>query len=570
MSHPIIAEHTGKDREANTIDVRNSCFDFIDGVDVESGDPEEIFFPEPEVKPSLTFLILKPDSSEASLSRYGISHVTWPNGSHVVDVPEPHEETLEPPRLRRWPSEDGMGECEHQSLSSIPLQRSSLALLKAEDAFATVEGYGFTKTGAVFSSSEASTLALLEELVSTLPQFYRLSRSCPRGDSLRMPCCLSARFESLVKPSFNPYLYMNGSDPDAWTDLHVPRASTIFRDELRLFGMRLRECHSRRHRLSEPTFPYVVHREKLLTFQLLHANDFFHFVSKSLPRLMRLLTLAEHQLSDPKVWVLLSSVHQDFAYEILEALGLRARLINYDPCTIYRADTLYFAVNGEGQTLPTIDEVRAVRRLLRSPRHLTSAQLRSAISRPLPERYVILLDRSDAAPRMKADGVTVSIPRQLANLSQVREAIEPPLAHRGLTLKVVQAASLSLKEQTSWFTHADALIGVHGAGLTNLLLLPKHAAVLELIPGAELIPNEIETTSPLSSTCGFTMFWYLAAVRRLPYFALVLHEFGWEDSISVPSEAIVPSVIQMVEAVGKSDVPPPPPEEQRPSAHDEL
>ena len=47
--------------------------------------------------------------------------------------------------------------------------------------------------------------------------------------------------------------------------------------------------------------------------------------------------------------------------------------------------------------------------------------------------------------------------------------------------------------------------------LTNAILLPPGAAVVELIPTRDEIINHFD--DELSSKCGYTMFWYLAASR---------------------------------------------------------
>ncbi|KAK3581278.1 hypothetical protein CHS0354_033011 [Potamilus streckersoni] len=46
----------------------------------------------------------------------------------------------------------------------------------------------------------------------------------------------------------------------------------------------------------------------------------------------------------------------------------------------------------------------------------------------------------------------------------------------------IQLDAIPMKEQLQWITKTDVLIGMHGAGLSHILFLPPHAAVLELFP----------------------------------------------------------------------------------------
>ncbi|KAL3851877.1 hypothetical protein ACJMK2_015576 [Sinanodonta woodiana] len=46
----------------------------------------------------------------------------------------------------------------------------------------------------------------------------------------------------------------------------------------------------------------------------------------------------------------------------------------------------------------------------------------------------------------------------------------------------IQLDAIPMKEQLQWITKTDVLIGMHGAGLSHILFLPQHAAVLELFP----------------------------------------------------------------------------------------
>lgn len=511
------------------------CVDYIDGMDVENAPPETIFFPEPEAKEArLTFLLLSPETPAAVLEKHGISLVHRKDGTPIIDPPDHECGVLQPPQRRHWPSWRGWrSHCNKQPPARVQPSSASLAMMMARGAFFTFEGYSLTSNGAVFSGSEAATVTLMDELVTALPQFYRISRYCPSGDDVRLPCCLRALSKDLARVSLNPFLYVNGSNPQELGDVDVKPDSTIFYDELKLFGTQLRECHLQRHRLWEPTVAHISSQKSVFTFQHIFASNYFHFISESVPRLLRLLEAGDEILSNPNTKILLSSAWMAFAAEILMAAGFGGRVLPYHPCTIYRADTLYFTVAGDGQRLPSPNEVNQLRKMI------MRVPMRAEEPLELPDRYIILLDRSDAHARLMEDGKTRAIPRQLMNIAEIGEALKRELDPMGYTVKILQTASLPLAEQARWMSRAKILVGVHGAGLTNAILLAPDSAVLELIPGRHQIPNDIVYDEPLRSDCAYTMFWYLTAASRIAYYSLVLHEFSWEDPIVLSPEPVV-------------------------------
>ena len=50
------------------------------------------------------------------------------------------------------------------------------------------------------------------------------------------------------------------------------------------------------------------------------------------------------------------------------------------------------------------------------------------------------------------------------------------------TIRGVQIDLFDMKQQLEFITTTDILIGMHGAGLTHSMFLPKHAGIIELIP----------------------------------------------------------------------------------------
>jgi len=263
------------------------------------------------------------------------------------------------------------------------------------------------------------------------------------------------------------------------------------------------------------------------------------FLGESVTLLLRVLPHLTQvgALADPELHVL-ASIQKPFAKEVLTAVGLGDRLLPYDPCRVYPARSMYVAVGGrKGQTMPTGRDAASLRRLL--------AQL--PLPAPAPDRaglqrYVVLIDRSDAKARLRADGTKVAIPRQLSNAAEVELTVASAFRPHGVWLLSLRTASLPLAQQARTISQAVGLVGVHGAGLTNALLLPEGAGLLELIPADHRIPNAINADDAedidLSSQCGFTMFWYLAAVRNVRHYAVLMHLFEWEAPIVAPLKEV--------------------------------
>ena len=130
-------------------------------------------------------------------------------------------------------------------------------------------------------------------------------------------------------------------------------------------------------------------------------------------------------------------------------------------------------------------------------------------------------------------------------MDEAHEAMEQALRSRGFGLTVLRGASVPFAEQVRLISGARGLIGVHGAGLTNAILLPPGAAVVEMIPTRDEIINHFD--DELSSKCGYTMFWYLAAARGLRYHALALHGFGWADECVAPVRQLAKLVARVAE-----------------------
>lgn len=62
--------------------------------------------------------------------------------------------------------------------------------------------------------------------------------------------------------------------------------------------------------------------------------------------------------------------------------------------------------------------------------------------------------------------------------------------------EVVDSSQLSLEQQISLFSESSDIIGIHGAGLTNVIFRYGHPLrLLEIFPGKELTPEHYRNLS---------------------------------------------------------------------------
>ena len=80
---------------------------------------------------------------------------------------------------------------------------------------------------------------------------------------------------------------------------------------------------------------------------------------------------------------------------------------------------------------------------------------------------------------------------------------------------------------------------LQGACLANIVFMRDGASVVNLQPAKDPFG--------LLSRCGLSYFWELAEASQLRYYALLLPEFGWLDSLDVPLDALV----AVLEGVGE-------------------
>ena len=105
-------------------------------------------------------------------------------------------------------------------------------------------------------------------------------------------------------------------------------------------------------------------------------------------------------------------------------------------------------------------------------------------------------------------------PRSIVNIDAVKDLLDR------WSIEMVDPSRLTLQEQITLFASTQLLIGVHGAGLTNMIYMPAGGAILELLP-------------PLYATASY---WGIASTLGIEYHHLVCHdpELGAVDARNRP------------------------------------
>ena len=222
---------------------------------------------------------------------------------------------------------------------------------------------------------------------------------------------------------------------------------------------------------------------------LVFADDMFpgfnicHLLFDKLPRLL----LARQQQA---VSTVLLAHTSSYTKALMEALGctLIALAALAPRGTLQLQDAVYFS-NSFGR-IPHPGRFG-------SPRYREAfQQLRGELHRELPRpapsqpNQRLFLTRPPGTPR-----------------SIVNQAALKPLLER-FGIESIDPGALPFAQQLQSFLTAETLIGVHGAGLSNMLWMPDGATVLELLP-------------PL---CASISYWGMAAPLQLNYHPLLCHD----------------------------------------------
>ncbi|PRY12927.1 uncharacterized protein DUF563 [Kineococcus rhizosphaerae] len=212
------------------------------------------------------------------------------------------------------------------------------------------------------------------------------------------------------------------------------------------------------------------------------SPNYYHWTVQTVPRVLHVRRALGGSLDDVDQW-LVPGRAPAFVAQWLDLLGVPAsrRVEVVDADAQFSTDRLVVSsVPGRNRwvSAPTVDLVR--RAALPVPPTGTGRRL--------------LLHR---------DGQV----RRLLNADAVLEA----LARRGF--EVVDPAALSITEEARTFAEADIVVGVHGAGLTNLVFCRPGASVVELTPRSLVYP----TFAKLALAAGVRHRVVVGSEPRLPW-----------------------------------------------------
>ncbi|VDI14171.1 protein O-GlcNAc transferase [Mytilus galloprovincialis] len=108
-----------------------------------------------------------------------------------------------------------------------------------------------------------------------------------------------------------------------------------------------------------------------------------------------------------------------------------------------------------------------------------------------------------------------------------------------LKVKVIEFDNFSIKQQLSYISRTDILIGMHETGMTHVLFLPKNSGVIELFP------KDIQTINNKYKT--------LARSRGLVYYSWQnvqeWNDFPYDGSTYIPVNVIVTLLRQIVKKI---------------------
>lgn len=314
----------------------------------------------------------------------------------------------------------------------------------------------------------------------------------------------------------------------------------------------------------------------------LYASNFFHWTATALPRAVALQRALgstadrEHVGSVPVL-----TVSRPFALAGIRALGLTPRTLGANELIFARELLVTEGLSQDWMESP--DTVQASRLAVL---HAASALEQKVKSPPASRRSsemprVLLISRgdrtrvgakaksgldSDFIPKRRArppasflaaggssesrsprdqavEGQLMRLRKKLAHLREIED--EPGLlrslraALPKAEVESVQLAGLPFLEQVRLFNDADAVIGVDGAGLSNLIYAKPGAVVIDLQPAKGDL-------GLLPAKCGMNYFWHLAEGLRpgpkgvpVEFWSLPLENVSWHDSIQPPVTALV-------------------------------
>eukprot|EP00747_Dinoflagellata_sp_TGD_P069636 gnl/TRDRNA2_/TRDRNA2_156213_c1_seq1.p1 gnl/TRDRNA2_/TRDRNA2_156213_c1~~gnl/TRDRNA2_/TRDRNA2_156213_c1_seq1.p1 ORF type:complete len:445 (-),score=51.29 gnl/TRDRNA2_/TRDRNA2_156213_c1_seq1:217-1551(-) len=241
----------------------------------------------------------------------------------------------------------------------------------------------------------------------------------------------------------------------------------------------------------------------LVTMLKVFSINYFHWTAGVLPHLV---LFAQSEFATDPVLVYPTQFWQD-AVKLLNI----SRPIYFDPNQVYFANTLRHFKGGTGpQDFPSRFNVLTARSKV-----LMAAHVPPSLSAGFGQE-ALLISRRDSETR------------QILNEEAVTTAMRDTLAP--MVIGALTLSTLQWIEQVRRVAAAGVMVGVEGAGLSNLIYMPKAGLVVIVLPGRFL--DRQSNYGPNVIACGQTFFWHLAEACGLK--SKVLMTAGsWLDNITV-------------------------------------
>jgi hypothetical protein len=204
-------------------------------------------------------------------------------------------------------------------------------------------------------------------------------------------------------------------------------------------------------------------------------HNYYHLLVDVLPRLLTIEHLPEYDSIDEIKLLTTKALTPNEAY-LLSKLNLeRLRPVVVEPPYLYRMEHLVFSplkTRGQAGYLPSA-YVNRLRELL------------------LPDR-----------PSRKNRRIFIS--RQRGRRRKIRNWEEVLHALDNLGFEWVAFETFPIQEQIEMAYDADVIVGVHGAGLTNMLFAP-YAKIVELFPTPDIAPHYFYLSRSLGLEYAFVL-----------------------------------------------------------------
>ncbi|KAJ1486372.1 hypothetical protein T484DRAFT_2337873 [Baffinella frigidus] len=229
------------------------------------------------------------------------------------------------------------------------------------------------------------------------------------------------------------------------------------------------------------------HRPAIVSLLQRSSHAYYHFFGEALPKLYLLAQDLEHSNA---VLLTDTSFGNTWTVEFLHLLGVpRDRLLNRVPGKVYLADTIY-----SSRPTPLHRPYPALLCRVRA------ALLGAALPRPHGGAYsdgevremgsdarrIVVVQRTGAnnqhslqhaACRATKGGCRV---REVVNMEELILGLRSAFPAREIS--TFDSLGLTLLQQVRLFAGAEAVVGAHGAGLSNAAMCAPGGVVLELLP----------------------------------------------------------------------------------------